>query len=196
MNNTIKQKTIQFFNNQNYFTVLVKYDTSPFSEGSPSFWQSRLVQVDKERLNNPLTYKHTQIQNWQVQIPKYKTHRFYCSANKEEVENQTNILPLVKEQVVYQWHNRQKIEKYEKQVRNFNFLIEQRYEPLVVELKEQKKELKQKLKSGEIDNIEYQRLYTPIRKEIEKAEFKIWRKCRNYRGRYFERGLLKESYRD
>ena len=196
MNNTIKKKTIQFFNNQNYFTVLVKYDTSPFSEGSPSFWQSRLVQVDKERLNNPLTYKHTQIQNWQLQIPQYKTHRFYCSANKNEIENQTNILPLVKEQVVYQWHNRKAIEKYEKQVSNFNYLIEEKYEPLIIELKEQKRELKQKLKSGEIDNIEYQRLYTPLRKQIEKVEFKIWRKCRNYRGRYFDRGRLKDIYRD
>lgn len=196
MSNTIKKKTIQFFNNQNYFTVLVKYDTSPFGIGSQSFWQSRLVQVDKDKLSISLTYKHTQIQNWQLQIPEYKTHRFYCSANKEEVENQTNILPLVKEQVVYQWHNHKAIEKYEKQVSNFNFLIEQKYEPHLIELKEQKRELKQKLKSGEIDNIEYQRLYTPIRKEIEQIEFKIWRKCRDFRDRYFERGRLKDIYRD
>ena len=196
MNNTIKKKTIQFFNNHNYFTVLVKYDTSLFSEGSASFWQSRLVQVDKERLNNPLTYQHTQIKNWQLQIPEYKTHRFHCSTRRKDIENQTNIFQLVKEQVIYQWHNRKQIEKYEKQVRNFNYLIEQRYEPLVVALKEQKKELKQKLKAGEIDNIEYQRLYTPIRKEIDKIEFKIWRKCRNFRDRYFERSRLKEIYRD
>ena len=196
MNNKIKKKTIQFFNNRNYFTVLLKYDTSPFGEGSPSFWQSRLVQVDKERLNNPLTYKHTQIQNWQVQIPQYKTHRFYCSANKKEVENQTNILPLIKNQVLYQWHNRHQIEKYEKQVSNFNFLIGQKYEPLLIELQEQKKELKQKLKGGEIDNIKYQRLYTPLRKQIEKVEFKIWRKYRNYKDRYFSCNRLREIYRD
>ena len=195
-NTTIKKKTIQFFNNHNYFTVLVKYDTSPFGEGSPSFWQSRLVQADKERLNNPLTYQHTQIKNWQLQIPEYKTHRFYCSARRKDIENQTNILPLVKEQVLYQWHNRKAIEKYEKQVSNFNYLIEEKYKPLLVELKEQKKELKQKLKGGKIDNIEYQRLYTPIRKKIEKVEFKIWRKCRNFRDRYFERSRLKEIYRD
>ncbi len=65
----------------------------------------------------------------------------------------------------------------------------------MIPLKEQKRELKQKLKSSIIDNKQYQKLYTPIRKLKDEIKHRVWQLCYKYRNRYFEGGRLKEVYR-
>jgi len=192
---TIKTKHLQFTDNQITFRVRIKYDTSPFGVGNKSFWQTELYGVDDERLLIPLTYSFTQSRGWLLQIPKYRNHSYICSTRRKEFENQTNLYPIVKEQIAYQWFNRKVIFKYEAQINNFNFLIEQKYQHKLKPLKEQKRELKQKLRHDVIDNIQYQKLYTPIRKLIDGVEFHIWNICYNYKSRYFECGKLKQIYR-
>jgi len=195
MNDTIKKKQLQFSYQDTIFRVKIQYDTSLFSEGQPSFWETELFKVNDTRLIPPLTYRYTQSRGWLLQIPKFREHRYICSTRRKEIEDTTNLYPLAKDRVIYQWHNRKAIEKYEKKVSNFNFLIEQKYEPHLIELKEQKRELKQRLKVREINNKQYQKLYTPIRKEIDKVEFHIWNVCRDYENRYFSCDKLKEIYR-
>jgi hypothetical protein len=192
---TIKTKHLQFRNDETTFGVQIKYDTSLFSEGNKSFWRTKLYQVDDEKLTIPLTYKYVQSRGWLLQIPKYKKHSYICSTRRKEFEDRTNLYPIVKEQIAYQWFNRKAINKYEAQIKHFNFLIEQKYQYKLIPLKEQKRELKQRLKLNEIDNKQYQKLYTPIRKQIDKIDFDIWDICRNYRNRYFECDRLKQIYR-
>jgi len=74
-------------------------------------------------------------------------------------------------------------------------LIEQKHQPKLIVFQEQKRELKLKLKSDEIDNREYQRLYTPIRQSKDKVRSHIWDIGRKFRDRYFYCGRLKEVYR-
>jgi len=192
---TIKTKHLQFTDNQITFRVRIKYDTSPFGVGDKSFWQTKLYVVDDERLLIPLTYSFTQSRGWLLQIPKYRNHSYICSTRRKEFEDKTNLYPIVKEQIAYQWFNRKTIFRYKTQINNFNFLVEQKYQFLLIPLKEQKRELKQRLKSAEIDNKQYQKLYTPIRKQIDEIEFHIWNICRNYKNRYFNCGKLKQIYR-
>jgi len=192
---TIKNKQLDFTINETTFRVKITYDTSLFSEGEPSFWQTKLFQVDDERLLIPLTYKYVQSRGWLLQIPKFRKHSYICSTRRREVENTTNLYPIVKEQIAYQWFNRKAIFRYETQINSFNFLIEQKYQHKLAALKEQKKELKQKLRHGVIDSKQYQKSYTPIRKQIDKLEHRVWNICRDYRNRYFECDRLKEIYR-
>ena len=192
---TIKTKHLQFTDNQITFRVRIKYDTSPFGVGNKSFWQTELYGVDDERLLIPLTYSFTQSRGWLLQIPKYRNHSYICSTRRKEFEDKTNLYPIVKEQIAYQWFNSKVIFKYQAQINHFNFLIERKYDRKLAPLKEQKKELKQKLRHDVIDNKQYQKLYTPIRKLIEEVEYQIWNICYNYTRRYFVCGKLKQIYR-
>ena len=192
---TIKNKQLDFTYNKTTFRVKITYDTSLFSEGEPSFWQTKLYQVDDERLTIPITYKYVQSRGWLLQIPKFRKHSYICSTRRKVFEDKTNLYPLAKEQITYQWFNRKAILRYEAQINHFNFLIERKYQHKLAPLKEQKRELKQKLKVKEIDNKQYQKLYTPIRKQIDKLEHRVWDICRNYRNRYFDCDRLKQIYR-
>jgi len=192
---TIKTKHLQFTDNETTFRVRIKYDTSPFGVGNKSFWKTKLYQVDDDRLLIPLTYHFTQSRGWLLQIPKYRNHSYICSTRRKEFCSQTNLYTIVKEQIAYQWFNRKIIFKYQAQINDFNFLVEQKYNKKLAPLKEQKRELKQRLKSAEIDNKQYQKLYTPIRKQIDKVEHRVWNICYNYKNRYFVCDKLKEIYR-
>ncbi len=192
---TIKNKQLDFTHNQTSFNVQITYDTSLFSEGEPSFWQTELYQVNGERLLIPITYKYIQSRGWLLQIPKYRNHSYICSSRRKEFENQTNLYPLAKEQVIYQWFNRKIIFRYKAQINNFNFLVKRKYQHKLALLKEQRRELKQKLRHNVIDNIQYQKSYTPILKLIDEIEFHIWDICRKYNDRYFDSDRLKEIYK-
>ena len=195
MENTIKNKILQFKHQETTFRVKIKYDTSPFGVGNKSFWETKLYQVDDIKLLIPITYRFVQSRGWLLQIPKYKIHSYICSSRRKEFEHTTNLYPLVKEQVIYQWLNRVEICEFETQINNFNFRIEQKYQQILIPLREEKRALKQRLKSAEIDNKQYQKLYTPIRKQIDDVEHKIWNICWNYKNRYFSCDKLKEIYR-
>ncbi|MDQ7060628.1 MAG: hypothetical protein Q9M43_05645 [Sulfurimonas sp.] len=172
------------------------YDTSKFGDRDLSFWKTRLFKVDNEYLSVPIEYKYIQYRSClNYQIPKFREHSFYCSTRRRELEDKTNLYQVAKEQAVYQYTNRKAILKYESQINNFNFLVELKHEEKLLLLQQQKRELKQKLKSFEIDSKTYQRLYTPIRKSKESVNYHIWSLCRNYRNRYFDCGRLKEVYR-
>lgn len=159
------------------------------------FWKSKLYRVNDEHLLVPLEYQYVQNRGWINQSPSFREHSYHCSSSKKEIENQTNLYVLVKEQTIYQYTNRKAILKYESQISNFKFLIELKHQRELILLQEQKKELKLKLKSSEIDNKEYQKLYTPIRKSKDDKQFKIWNICYRYQNRYFDCGRLKEVYR-
>jgi len=160
---TIKNKQLDFTINETSFRVKITYDTSLFSVVEPSFWEVKLFQVNDERLAIPLTYSFTQSKGWLLQIPKFRKHSYICSTRRREIENTTNLYPIVKEQIAYLWFNRKAIFIYEAQINNFNFLVKQKYQQHLRDLKEQKRELKQQLKLNEIDNKQYQKLYTHIR---------------------------------
>jgi len=195
MENTIKNKQLIFTHQNTTFRVKIKYDTSPFGVGNKSFWQTKLYQVDDERLLIPLTYSFTQSRGWLLQIPKYRNHRYICSTRRKKIENISNLYPIVKEQIAYQFFNRKLIFKYEAQINHFNFLVKNKYQQKLIPLLTQKRELKQKLRHCVIDNKQYQKLYTPIRKLIDEIEFHIWNICHNYKNRYFFCGKLKQIYR-
>ena len=195
-NSTIKNKQLQFTHNETTFRAKIKYDTSKFGYSStPPFWEIKLYQVDDIKLQIPITYHFAQSRGWLLKIPKFREHSYICTSRRKEIENKTSLYPLVKEQIIYQWFNRKVILKYEAQINNFNFLIEQKYNKKLVPLKEQKRELKQQLRSGKINNKQYQKLYTPIRKQKDKIEFHIWNICRSYKKRYFICDKLKQIYR-
>ena len=153
---TIKNKQLDFTIDKTSFSVQIKYDASLFSEGNKSFWQIKLFQVDDKRLTIPLTYKYVQSRGWLLQIPKYRNHSYICSTRRE-IENQTNLYSIVKEQISYQWFNRKIIFRYKAKINHFNFLIERKYQHKLAPLKEQKRGLKQQLKLNEIDNKKYQK---------------------------------------
>ncbi len=192
---TIKNKQLQFNHNETTFRVKIKYDTSPFGVGKNSFWETSLYQVNDTKLLIPITYNFTQSRGWLQQIPKFRNHSYICSTRRRVTEHTTNLYPLAKEQVIYQYYNRKLIFKFEAQINNMNFLIEQKYNQKLIPLLTQKRELKQRLKSTEIDNKQYQKLYTPIRKQIDNVEHKIWDICWNYKKRYFSCDKLKQIYR-
>lgn len=194
-NSTIKNKQLQFTHNETTFRVKIKYDTSSFGVGNKSFWQTSLYQVNDERLLIPLTYKYVQHQGRLLLIPKFREHRFFCSSRRKPINNQTNLYPLVKEQVIYQWLNQKVIFRYQAQINNFNFLVKNKYQQKLIPLLRQKRELKQRLKSEIIDNKQFQKLYTPIRKQINEIEFHIWNICYTYNKRYFNCDKLKSIYR-
>lgn len=195
-NSTIKKKQLTFSLQDTTFIVHIKYDTKQFGDGArPSFWEIQLSRVNEERLLIPLTYHFTQSRGWLQQIPKFRVHRYICSTRRKEIENTTNLYPLVKEQIAYQWFNRKKIFRYEAQINNFNFLVEQKYNKKLAPSREQRAELKQKLKLGKIDKKQYQKLYTPIRKKIDEIEHRVWNICYNYKRRYFDGDRLKQIYR-
>jgi len=192
---SIKRKALQFTDNEITYYVQIVYDTSPFGYGEKSFWKIRLTRVNNERLQVPLEYCYVQNRGWQQQSKKFREHSFHCTTRRKDFENKTNLYPLAKDQVIYQYTNRRQILRYESKVNNFKFLIEGKYKPKLLELQEQKRELKLKLKSDLIDNREYQRLYTPIRKNRDKVKHHIWDVCRKFRHRHFECNRLKEIYR-
>ncbi|PHS59098.1 MAG: hypothetical protein COB17_00770 [Sulfurimonas sp.] len=107
---TIKKKQLTFSLQNTTFIVHIKYDTKKFGDGAtPSFWEIQLSRVDGKRLVIPLTYKYIQSRGWLQQIPKYKEHSYICSSRRKEIEHTTNLYPVVKEQIAYQWFNRKKI---------------------------------------------------------------------------------------
>ena len=191
----IKRKTLQFTDNEITYYVQIVYDTSPFGYGNKSFWKIKLTRVNDERLQVPLEYYYVQNRGWISQSLKFREHSYYCSTRRKDIEGKTNLYPLAKDQVIYQYTNRRQIQKYEAKINNFNFLIKLKYQPSLLKLQEQKRELKRRLKSDEIDNREYQSLYTPIRKSKDKIEHHIWDVCRKFRHRHFECDRLKEIYR-
>ena len=193
---SIKRKALQFTDNEITYYVQIVYDTSPFGYGNKSFWKIRLTRVNNERLQVPLEYCYVQNRGFISQSPKFREHSFHCTTRRKDFENKTNLYPLAKDQAIYQYTNRQQIQKYESKVNNFKFLIEGKYKPQLLQLQEQKRELKLKLKSDLIDNKEYQKLYTPIRKSKEKLQFHIWNICYRFKGRYFSCDRLKEIYVD
>lgn len=190
---TIKQKQLHFKYNSTEFRVKITYDTSPFGVGGHSFWETELFEVDGTKLLSPLTYSFRPSRGCLLQSPKYREHR-YIYSSKKEIENTTNLYPLVKERVIYQWFNRNNILKYEAQINNFNLLIEEKYNKKLAPFKEQKRALKQKLKAAKIDSKQYQKLYTPIRKKLEEIEYHVWDICYSYKKRYFYCDKLKPIY--
>lgn len=196
MQDNIKRKQLQFTHNSITYHLQIIYDTSKFGDEDLSFWKTRLFKIDDEYLLVPIEYKYIQYRSClNNQIKKFREHSYFCSTRRKELDNQTNLYQVAKEQAVYQYTNRKAIMKYEAQINNFNFLIEQKHKEKLLLLQQQKIELKQRLKSGAIDNKQYQKLYTPIRKSKESLEFHIWGLCRCYRNRYFDCGRLREIYR-
>lgn len=196
MQNTIKKKQLEFKDdNQNTYHLQIQYDTSNFGDGDKSFWRSSLYQVNDERLTSPIKYQYIQSRGWAMQSKAFREHSFDCTTRRKKIEGKTNLYPLTKDQAIYQYTNRRQILRYESKVNNFKFFVELKYQPKLLQLQEQKRELKLKLKSGTIDKREYQRLYTPIRQAKEVIEFHIWDICYRFKGRYFSCGRLKEIYR-
>ena len=195
-NTTIKQKQLQFTHKDIEFKVQTIYDTSNFSDGNLSFWKFRLIKVNNEFLQTPIEYKYIQNRRWLNQIPKFRKHSFYCSSSKKSIEDKTNIYQLIKQEAIYLYFNQRAIAKYKLQVDKFNSIIQKKYDKKLIPLKEQKKVLKQKLKSSIIDNKQYQKLYTPIRKKIDDVKFYIWKVQDKYKNRYFEGSRLKQIYRE
>ena len=195
-NTTIKQKQLQFTHKDIEFKVQTVYDTSNFSDGNLSFWKFRVIKVDNQFLDTPLEYKYIQNRRWFNQIPKFRKHSFYCSSSRKLIEDKTNIYQLIKQETIYLYFNQRAIAKYKLQVDNFNSIIQKKYDKKLIPLKEQKRELKQKLKSSIIDNKQYQKLYTPIRKKIDDVKFYIWQLQDKYKNRYFDSGRLKQIYRE
>ena len=195
MQNTIKRKQLQFKDDKFTYHVQIIYDSSKFGYGDKSFWKIRLFRVNDDFLTPPIHFQYIQSRGWQQQSKKFKEHSYHCSTRRKILPNKTNLYPLVKEQIVYQYRNREAILKYETKVNNFDLRIEQKYQPELDLLKEQKRQLKLRLKSSEIDNKQYQKLYTPIRKNRDSIEHYIWDVCGRFKGRYFYCGRLKEIYR-
>ena len=192
----IKQKQLQFKDdNQNTYHLRIVYDTSPFGYGDKSFWKTELYKVNDERLLVPLEYHYIQNRGWVMQSNAFREHSFHCTTRRKDIEGKTNLYQIAKKQAIYQYTNRKAILKYESKVNNFKFLIELKYRSKLESLRIQKKELKFKLKSAEIDSREYQRCYTPIRIERDNVQFHIWDLCYRYKGRYFSCDRLKEIYR-
>ena len=195
-NTTIKQKQLQFTHKDIEFKVQTVYDTSNFSDGNLSFWQFRVIKVDNQFLDTPLEYKYIQNRRWLNQIPKFRKHSFYCSSSRKLIEDKTNIYQLIKQETIYLYFNQRAIAKYKLQVDNFNSIIQKKYQHQLEKSREQKRVLKQKLKSSIIDNKQYQKLYTPTRKKIDEVKFHIWQLQDKYKNRYFDSGRLKQIYRE
>ena len=193
---TIKQKQLQFTHKNIEFKVQTIYDTSNFCDGNLSFWKFRLIKVNNEFLEKPIEYKYIQNRRWLNQIPKFRKHSFYCSTRRRELEDKTNIYQLIKQETIYLYFNQRAIAKYKLQVDSFNSIIQKKYDKKLIPLKEQKRVLKQKLKSSIIDNKQFQKLYTPIRKKIDDVKFHIWQLQDKYKSRYFDGGRLKQIYRE
>ena len=191
----IKHKTLQYTKDKFTYHVKIVYSESKFGYGEKAFWETVLYKVNDKLLTPPLEYRYVQNRGWINQNKKFREHSFHCSARRKILENRTNLFYIVRDQVVYQYTNRKVILKYESKVNNFKFFVELKYRSKLEALKIQKKQLKLKLKSGEIDNREYQRLYTPIRIERDNVEHHIWDICYRYRKRYFSCDRLKEIYR-
>lgn len=189
----IKCKHFQFIhNNTNYFGDII-FDDSPFGYGEKSFFKALLLKINGKILTEPLTYEYTQHRGWIQQSRKFREHSYYCSPINLIFENKTNIYFLLKEQFIYQYENYNQIKKYENQVNDFNRKIDLKYDLLLSQYLEMRKSLKKQLKSGEINNIVYQKLYTPIRKEKEKLQFFLFDIKQKYRARYFQDGKLKKN---
>lgn len=196
MQDYIKHKQLQFKDaNQNTYHLQIIYDTSPFGYGEKSFWKTRLYKVNDKNLSPPIEYHYTQNRGWIMQSKKFREHSFHCTTRRKEIEGKTNLYQIAKEQAIYQYINRKAILKYNAKVNNFKFLIELKYKAQLELFRIQKKELKFKLKSHEIDNRAYQWLYTPIRKSKDNVEHHIWDLCHRFKGRYFSCERLKEVYR-
>ena len=195
-NTTIKQKQLQFTHKDIEFKVQTIYDTSNFSDGNLSFWKFRVIKVNNEFLDTPLEYKYIQNRRWLNQIPKFRKHSFYCSSSRKLIEDKTNIYQLIKQETIYLYFNQRAIAKYKLQVDNFNSIIQKKYQHQLEKSREQKRVLKQKLKSSIIDNKQYQKLYTPTRKKIDDVKFYIWQLQDKYKNRYFDSGRLKQIYRE
>ena len=195
-NTTIKQKQLQFTHKDIEFKVQTVYDTSNFSDGNLSFWKFRVIKVDNQFLDTPLEYKYIQNRRWLNQIPKFRKHSFYCSSSRKLIEDKTNIYKLIKQETIYLYFNQRAIAKYKLQVDNFNSIIQKKYQHQLEKSREQKRVLKQKLKSSIIDNKQYQKLCTPTRKKIDEVKFHIWQLQDKYKNRYFDSGRLKQIYRE
>ena len=195
-NTTIKQKHLQFQDdNENTYHLKILYDTSSFGYGEKSFWKTRLYKINNNRLIPPIEYHYIQSRGWVMQSKAFREHSFHCTTRSKDIEGKTNLYQIVKQQAIYQYINRKAILKYESKINNYKFFVELKYKPKLEALRIQKKQLKFKLKSNEIDNREYQRCYTPIRKNKDKIQFHIWDICYRFRNRYFSCNRLKEIYR-
>ena len=192
---TIKQKQLQFTHKNIEFKVQTIYDTSNFCDGNLSFWKFRIIKIDNQFAETPIEYIYVQMRGWRIQFPKFRKHSFYCSSSRKLTEDKTNIYQLIKQETIYLYFNQRAIAKYKLQVDNFNSIIQKKYDKKLIPLKEQKRVLKQKLKSSIIDNKQYQKLYIPIRKLKDENKHRVWQLCYKYRNRYFEGGRLKEVYR-
>ena len=84
-NSIIKNKQLQFTHNETTFRVKIKYDTSPFGVGDKSFWQTKLYQVNDERLLIPLTYSFTQSRGFIAQIKSLENIVTFVQAEEKRL---------------------------------------------------------------------------------------------------------------
>jgi len=193
-NRYIKSESIFIEDSANKFEVNVTYSTATFGTTGTPFWEMEVFKVNNNELNPPLKYTHKQAKGMLLMSKKFIQHKYYLSIDMQEQTNQTNIYPLIKDETLYQYYNKEAINFYKSKVKKFCKTVEKNYENSLKELKEQKYKLKKRLKSDKISTKEYQKLYQPIRKDIENLKSKIYDSCHNYNSRYFEGHRLKDSY--
>jgi len=193
-NRYIKSESIFIEDSANKFEVNVTYSTATFGTTGTPFWEMEVFKVNNNELNPPLKYTHKQAKGMLLMSKKFIQHKYYLSIDMQEQTNQTNIYPLIKDETLYQYYNKEAINFYKSKVKKFCKTVEKNYENSLKELKEQKYKLKKRLKSDKISTKEYQKLYQPIRKDIENLKSKIYDSCHNYNSRYFEGHRLKDNY--
>jgi len=129
--------------------------------------------------------------------PEIKKNRFGFIEDESIRKEGTliNVYPLAVEKILYRYFNKKEITYYEQKVQCFEEAIDAKYMHELKRVDEEKKELKEKMKSRQIDPKEYQKLYTPIRIESETLSTEQTRRKSKFKDHYFKCCELKVKYR-
>ncbi len=197
----IHKKELKFSRNGIDFDATVTYEDEPImSAATEEFSVYYRIQLHKPvelDCGGSFLSRPRGFMMYLLRREEYRTRRYFYKEDEavKEENSQINVYPLAIEKVLYSYFNREKIVYHKKKIERFNNAVDDRYADMLELLKKQKLALRKLMRSGDIDSKEYQKRYTPIRREKEEIELKTFRLKHNYQRRYFECCELKKAYR-
>ena len=197
----IHTETLEFTYNNTDFEATVTYNDEPFRNGRSGklfsiFWDVELHRPEALSCAGAVRQANS-ISSFMLFKTKAGDRHFIYDSDPayEEKEDEVNIYARVINKILYCYFNKEKIAHYKQKVNSYEEAIDKKFELKLETLQQQKLTYRKQMKAGEITPKEYQRLYTPIRKEKEALELEMFVKKDAYKRRYFDCCELRSRFR-
>ena len=196
----IYTKTLHFTYQETDFEAVVTYSDEPFRKSIQNifsvFWDVKLFKPEVLSCGGKM-YQENGMMSLMLFISKAGDRHFIYEPdpNYEEEEDEVNIYSSVINKILYCYFNKERIDFYKKKVKCYHEAIDTKYAVKLEALRQKKLRYRKQMREGKITPKEYQKLYTPVRKEKEALDLEKFIKKDAYEKRYFKCCELKPKYR-